>query len=278
MKKFKLSVWVMALVSMLGFTSCLDGGEPSNIAGGSNGEFVKLNNYLGLHTFTTQFGAKLNPLNASQVTTWPTTPFAFISYTYEKQEMTGSEVDITLAGLGPVFEGRVLPTTPTETDANAGIYSLTSPSSPQFVYGFYQLNDMFLCVNFYLRDVDNDETLDEIAAHQFTLHYNPAEDFDGSSMTLYLRHKVTDIADDDKFSELTACWQHFDLSAALSSYKATYNKEPNRIIISYEQSTDGSYEENKVSDRTAELNYPNAVSYYKEWLESQNDDSSNSNE
>lgn len=275
MKKFKLSVWVMALVSMLGFTSCLDGGDSSNIAGGGY-EIVKLNNFMGLHTFTTQFGAELNPLNASQVTTWPTTPFAYIGYTYEEQETTGNEVDVTLTGLAPIFEGRVLPTSPTEVDANAGVYALTSSTNPQFIYGFYQLNDMFLYVNFYMREVDEDDALDEINAHQFSLYYNPSEDFDGSSMTLYLRHRVTDIAEDDKFNRLTAAWQHFDLSAALSSYKSKYNKEPNRITISYEQSTDGSYEENKVMDRTVELNYPEAVSYYKEWLENQNNNSSNS--
>ena len=95
-------------------------------------------------------------------------------------------------------------------------------------------------------------------------------------MTLYLRHKVTEKTDDDKFCELTAWWQHFDLSAALSSYKATYGKEPNKIVISYEQSTDGSYEENKILDRIVELNYPSAVEYYKQWLEYQNN-SSNSN-
>lgn len=277
MKKFKLSVWVMALVSMLGFTSCLDGGESSNIAGGGY-DIVRLNNYMGLHTFTTQYGAVLNPLNASQVTTWPTTPFAYIGYTYEEQETTGNEVDVTLVGLAPVFEGHALPTVPTEADANAGVYSLTSSSSPQFVYAFYQLNDMFLYVNFYMRKVDDDDALDEINTHQFNLYYNPTEDFDSSSMTLYLRHKVTDMTEDDKFEQLTACWQHFDLSAALSSYKSTYNKEPSRIIISYEQSTDGSYEENKVSDRTVEVNYTDAVSTYKQWLESQNDDDSTTEE
>ena len=33
MKKFKLGVLAMALVSMLGFTSCLDSGEVSNVTG-----------------------------------------------------------------------------------------------------------------------------------------------------------------------------------------------------------------------------------------------------
>lgn len=267
MKKFKLGVLAMALVSMLGFTSCLDGGETSTTGGGY--EIVKVNNFMGLHTFTTQYGVTLTPLNTSQVETWPTTEFAYIGFTYEQEGVTENGIDVTLFGMQRIPDGRVIPNAPTEADANAGIYSLSSTSNSQFVYGFYQLNDLFLYMSFYIRNVEQDDMLDEIDTHQFSLYYDPAEDFTSSSMTLYLRHNVTNMAEDDQFRTLVEDWRHFDLSPALSSYKAAYGKEPTNIIISYEQSTDGSYEDNRVSDRTAEFNYTDAVNYYKQWLESQ---------
>ena len=274
MKKFKLGVLAMALVSMLGFTSCLDGGETSNTGGGY--DIVKVNNAFGYHTFTTQYGATLTPLNSSQVDTWPTTSFAYIGYSYEQEAVTEKGADISLFFLQRIPDGRVVPNAPTEADANAGIYSLTSSSSPQFVYGFYQLNDLFLYINFFRRNVDKDKVLEEVDAHQFALYYDPAKDFNSSSMTLYLRHTVK-MEEDDKFNTPVEDWRHFDLTSALSSYKATYGKEPTNIIISYEQSSDGSYEDNRVTDRTVDLNYPDAVSYYKQWLASQ-DDNTNTEE
>lgn len=267
MKKFKLGVLAMALVSMLGFTSCLDGGNTSTTGGGY--EIVKVNNFIGLHTFTTQYGVTLTPLNSSQVETWPTTTFAYIGFTYEQEGVTEKGIDITLFGMQRILDGRVVPNAPTETDANAGISSLSSSSNSQFVYGFYQLNDLFLYMTFYRREVDKDDILDELDTHQFSLYYDPAKDFTSSSMTLYLRHNITNKAEDDQFKTLVEDWRHFDLTSALSSYKATYGKEPTNIIISYEQSTDGSYEDNRVVDRTEELNYENVVTYYNQWLESQ---------
>lgn len=269
MKKFRLSVLAMALTTMLGFTSCLDNDntEYPNYAS----EIVRLNNYMGYHTFTTQYGVTLNPLNVSQVTSWPSTPFTYIEYSYEPEELDSMRWDVTLMTLGQINDGQVISRTPAEGDANAPVSTIALVSGGSAnTTPFYQLNDMFLMVGFYCREVgsDREDAIAELDAHKFNLYYDPSTDFTASSMTLYLRHYVTDIKDDDKFNASTRAWQHFNMQAALEDYKQAYNKEPERIIISCEQnSTNGDYTGN-ISNRTFEFSYTESVKLYKSWLNS----------
>lgn len=269
MKKFKLSVLAMALTTMLGFTSCLDNGDSDYGGGGYGAEIVRNSSYWGTHSFVNQYGAVYEPLNASQVTTWPSTEFSYIMYSYEAEEVTDTtdnRINVTLMTLAAVNDGSVLARRPMDTDANAPVnYFATGDGN---AVAFYQLNDMILSINFFRRNVDNDEVLEEIDKHQFSLYYNAEEDFTSSSMTFYLRHNVTDLQDDDNFNVTVSNLYHFNMASAFAQYQQMFGKEPTRIVISYEQnSSNGSYEDNMVADRTYEFNYEDMVKNYKTWLE-----------
>ena len=268
MKKFKLSVLCAAMMTMLGFTSCLDS-DNSGTGVGYGAEFVRVENFMGSRTLINQYGGRMRPINASQVTSWPTTEFSYVMYSYDGEavsDTTSNVIDVTLMQLAQVNDGQVQARAPEEGDANAPVAGFVSGNTSA---AFFQLNDMFLYLSFFMRAADsNEEAVAELNKHQFSLYYNPEEDFTASSLKFYLRHKVTDLEEDDTFNTTAGIFAHFDMAAAFAQYKQMFDKDPSRIIISYEQNTaNGSYSDNMVSERTYEFNYEDLVRYYKQWLE-----------
>ena len=269
MKKFKLSVLCAAMMMVLGFTSCLDS-DNSGTRGGYGAEFVKVENFMGSRTLINEYGSRMRPVNASQVTSWPTTEFSYVVYSFESEALadTASTImDVTLMQLAQVNDGQVQARVPAEGDANAPVAGFATDDGS---VAFFQLNDMFLSFYCFIRNVDSDESIAELNKHQFSLYYDPETDFTASSLKFYLRHKVTDLEEDDTFNRSTGVLVHFNMAAAFAQYKQMFDKEPGRIIISYEQNTaNGSYSDNMVSERTYEFDYDDLqdIKNYKQWLE-----------
>lgn len=280
MKKFKLGVLAMALVSMLGFTSCLDGGEVSNIQPVQG--FMRISNFMGLYTFSLQTGLTLTPINQSDVTGIDKySKYAWILATADgdTQDLTSMNWDVNVQGYVMVRDGEIKSQAPVVGDANAPVSEVSYT-----YYGnevrimFYGLNDMFLPIYYRLRDIDADDK-DEINAeldkHQFTLYYDSTADFQNGTMTLHLRHNITDLKENDKFmSQSTMTTEHFNIASPLNAYSSIYGGTPNRIIIAYEQNTmNGNYGEGSVSNGQFEINYQTYVDYYNQYIVGDGSDS-----
>ena len=139
MKRMKFGVLWAALVSMLGFTSCLDGGDNSNIQ--NFNEIMKIDKLTGL--YVSQMGYKVNPLNAGDLQGVPSTSgYIQLHYTYDyTQDMSDGEIDATIYGYSTISEGLWMPQAPTEADSGAPVSGVEVTSSDA-TYFFYKLDDM----------------------------------------------------------------------------------------------------------------------------------------
>ena len=273
MKKFKLGVLAMALVSMLGFTSCLDGGETSNTTNWFG--FFKVSNFMGLYTLQSPTGGIVNPLNPSIMegaTAHSNYTYAIYSIDWDTQEENSDNIDATILQLSYVRDGGVKSVAPTENDANAPVndvnFTAFGATGESAVSMFFGVDQVFLPIYYYcdkdLDTNDKDEIEEELSKHQFNLYYDANTDFTPTTMTLHLRHYITDKDEDTDYTLKNVNFQHFDLTSPLNAYEQKYTTNPSRILISFEQNTmNGQYQ--NVSSRTFDINYQNVVDAYEQW-------------
>ncbi len=272
MKKMKLSMLLAAVGSVFGFTSCLDSGETSNTYTYSH--LAKVTNFMGLYTFTAPSGLTLVPLSQSGldgINEYSDYTWLLYSVDGDTQDLTSSEWDITVLGSIVSMDGNVVYESSTESNANAPVRQVTYSEFSSYVQNmFFDLNNMFLPVYFYLRDGvdtgDESELEAELLAHEFTLYYNPDEDFESGTMTLHLRHYITDWAEDDELSTDAGRGnlEHYNISVPLNAYVGQYGSNPETIIIEYEQSSGGSYD--NVTSAQFEIDYQSYVDYYNTYI------------
>lgn len=256
MKRMKCGVLWAALVSVLSLTSCLDG-DNTNIQ--NYNEIMKVDKLTGL--YVSQMGYKINPLNAGDLQGVPVeSGYIQLHYTYDyTQDMSDGEIDATIYGYSTISEGLWMPQAPTEADADAPV-SAVEVTSSDATYFFYKLDDMFLPIEFFVRKgvdtSDLDDREEEMEKHQFTLYYNADEDFTEKGMTLYLRHKLLEVEEDDEFTVLSGGWWHFNIIDAMARYQERYSKRPDKITISFERNTkDISYDEDVLTEGKVDIDY-----------------------
>ena len=152
-----------------------------------------------------------------------------------------------------------MPQAPAEADSGAPV-SGVEVTSIDATYFFYKLDDMFLPIEFFVRKgvdtSDLDDREEEMEKHQFTLYYNADEDFTEKGMTLYLRHKLLEVEEDDEFTVLSGGWWHFNIIDAMARYQERYSKRPDKITISFERNTkDISYDEDVLTEGKVDIDY-----------------------
>ena len=75
-------------------------------------------------------------------------------------------------------------------------------------------------------------------------------------MTLYLRHKLLEVEEDDEFTVLSGGWWHFNIIDAMARYQERYSKRPDKITISFERNTkDISYDEDVLTEGKVDIDY-----------------------
>lgn len=243
MKKMKLWVLASALVSVMGLSSCLGNGKYDGTSQGM--EFVRVNKMYGV-TLTNQYGIELIPSSSELVENLDASKFTLAYYSYDASTVTAGQktVNVNLLGASSVPDGNgVIGRAPTKEDANVPVYSIGS-SDNSSGSGFYKLEDMFLPVGFYtIPDMDATQLKNELAKHQFTLYYDAATDMTDGTLTLHLRHNLSDASDEEtnkKRTRYAFSYFHFMIGQPLSEYKAKYkNKTPDVIKIAYEQNQSG---------------------------------------
>lgn len=271
MKKFKLGVLAMALVSMLGFTSCLDGGETSNIKGFSGP--LRVSNFMGLYTLYTPFGGVLTPLNPDflkGVNDYSQYTYAMYSVDYDTQDENSSELDVTVLSYFYVRDGIVAEIAPSDTSKLAPVrdVSFKEFAANNDVRGmFYGVNDVLIPIYYYMRNVDEDDKNEmnaEMAKHQFTLSYNPSEDFTASTMTLHLTHVVSDLEEGGTFTSNQGSVYHFNLASPLETYEQAYNTNPSRIVILFDQNNMNNDYEN-ANEQELSFDYQAVVDLFEQY-------------
>lgn len=270
MKTMKFFVMASALAAMVGFSSCLNGGDYTNTASG--GTFVKVSGYLGVTSLVDELGFEYIPSNKEDITNLTSGKYAYITYTYDPTtvDYTLKAVNVNLAGYSILTDEQVVANAPVAENANAPVYSVydMSTSSQYRVQPvFYQKRDVFIPIYYYYKPATNNDDLQkETALHRFTLYYDATTDFAKSTMTLHLRHTIQDFDAEDNKKRTSRAYEfrHFDLSSALGQYQAANGgQNPDKIVIEFEQNQyNADYEEDDIESKSYEIDYKTVVENY----------------
>ena len=242
MKTMKFFVMASALAAMVGFSSCLNGGDYTNTASGAT--FVKVSGYLGINSLKDELGFEYVPSNKENITNLTSGKYAYIVYTYDPTTVDYAQkaVNINLAGYSILTDEQVVANAPVAENANAPVYSVydMSTSSQYRVQPvFYQKRDVFIPIYYYYKPANSSEDLQkERVLHHFTLYYDATTDFTSSTMTLHLRHTIQDFdaEENEKRTSYDYEFRHFNLNSALSQYQAANGgQNPDKIVIEFEQ-------------------------------------------
>ncbi len=270
MKTMKFFVMASALAAMVGFSSCLNGGDYTNTASG--GTFVKVSGYLGVTSLVDELGFEYIPSNKEDITNLTSGKYAYITYTYDPTtvDYTLKAVNVNLAGYSILTDEQVVANAPVAENANAPVYSVydMSTSSQYRVQPvFYQKRDVFIPIYYYYKPATNNDDLQkETALHHFTLYYDATTDFTSSTMTLHLRHTIQDFDEEDNKKRTSRAYEfrHFNLNSALSQYQFANNgQNPDKIVIEFEQNQyDADYEKDDIESKSYEIDYKTVVENY----------------
>lgn len=239
MKKQKLAVVFAALLTMVGFSSCLKDDGISQSVG-----YFEVNSELGSVTFSDVLGLKLVPNQV--ITTSSNSKLAYIYYQYNDADYTADTKNLPITLLeNPVFLtdlGSISSMLPDENET-VSLYSLGDGG----VWGYNKY--LILAPAIYLKKGTTIENLStELANHRLNLYYLPDEDDENSNtLKLYLRYEIAGVGDsaaeeaDDKeswASDYTIQYSrlsYVNLQPIISMYKSTHDgKEPEKVIVEYE--------------------------------------------
>lgn len=252
MKKQKLAVVFAALLTMVGFSSCLNS-EDDGIR--EWGGYFEVNNTYGSVNFVDPTGIQLVP-NKTIIDAPASCALAYINYQYKDDDMAQIEqtkkLPVTLLQ-DPVYLKRLdcLTTTLPEETKTVSVYSLGERDA--LVWGNNKY--LILAPTILLKKGTTSENLStELLNHRLTLYYLSAEgDEDANTLKLYLRYEISGIGGssteetDDKESWASdynvryTNVSHVNLQPIISMYKSTHSgSEPEKVTVEYENNSTSS--------------------------------------
>lgn len=246
MKKQKLAVVFAALLTMVGFSSCLNGETDPTV---SPREFMKVNGGVGYYSFTSSLGYTITPANMSALKDVQlSTSYAYVIYSYDSSLMEWNEdKSATINTAVGIRDGWAMPRATVEEDGNAPILSLQNNIGliSYFYPAYYDKYNLFIPITYYYDS--SEESGEDIDTHSFALYYDSEEASDKGTLLMHLRHKVINPA--IKREKTNTESVHFNIAAVLSAYTAkTGISMPDKIVIEYEESQTSSYD-NTTSDK-----------------------------
>ena len=246
MKKQKLAVVFAALLTMVGFSSCLNGETDPTV---SPREFMKVNGVVGYYSFTSSLGYTITPANMSALKDVQlSTSYAYVIYSYDSSLMEWNEdKSATINTAVGIRDGWAMPRATVEEDGNAPILSLQNNIGliSYFYPAYYDKYNLFIPITYYYDS--SEESGEDIDTHSFALYYDSEEASDKGTLLMHLRHKVINPA--IKREKTNTESVHFNIAAVLSAYTAkTGISMPDKIVIEYEESQTSSYD-NTTSDK-----------------------------
>lgn len=168
----KFFVMASALAAMVGFSSCLNGGDYTNTASG--GTFVKVSGYLGINSLVDELGFEYIPSNKEDITNLTSGKYVYITYTYDPTTVDYAQkaVNVNLAGYSILTDEQVVANAPVAENANAPVYSvydMSTSSQYRIQPVFYQKRDVFIPIYYYYKPATNNDDLQKETA----LHHLP---------------------------------------------------------------------------------------------------------
>lgn len=250
MKKQKLAVVFAALLTMVGFSSCLNS-EDDGIT--EIGDYAEVStSTFGSTSFNSMYGWVCVP--DKSLTTMPESELAQIFYRYEDADlqsiMSGTSASknlpVTLLQ-DPVYLKRLdcLTTTLPEETKTVSIYPLGENDA--LVWGKNKY--LILGPTIFLKKGTTSENLStELANHRLSVYYLSSEDDEtAKTLKLYLRYEIAGAGDsateeaDDKenwasdYSTLYTRISYVNLQSIISMYKSAHNgSEPEKVTVEYE--------------------------------------------
>lgn len=250
MKKQKLAVVFAALLTMVGFSSCLNS-EDDGIT--EIGDYAEVStSTFGSTSFNSMHGWVCVP--DKSLTTMPESELAQIFYRYEDADLqsimngtsTSKNLSVTLLQ-DPVYLKRLdcsVTSLPEET-RTVSIYPLGERDA--LVWG----NNKYLILGptIFLKKGTTSENLStELANHRLSLYYLSSEDDEtAKTLKLYLRYEIAGVGGTtteetgDKenwasdYSTLYTRISYVNLQPIISMYKSAHNgKEPEKVTVEYE--------------------------------------------
>ena len=242
MKKMKFVALLAAVLSVLTFSSCLDG--DSNSTNAFSG-YVQVGGMLGNYSFTTPDGYQIMPLNQGVFTKPIDTKFAFLNCTYDSEIMsTGSKV-IQATLISPFIPIKSkYPTNDIQNMkefANAPITNVGGVGAA--IHFGWTSSTMFVPLKYFVKSYsDSQAQQQEFDAHSFEIFYDVNDkDAVKGQFVLHLRHAVTNPEENKNRQSETIGIYHFDLSSALFEFENAHGSSPRTIVVEYEQNYTGEY-------------------------------------
>lgn len=252
MKKTKFAVLLTAFMAVLGLSSCLGEPDPYNTVT----EVMKVNNFMGLYSFSSIYGYTVEPNDQSLFTTSINNEFARVTYKYDTRTLNlnseNNKIDADILYLAPIDEIKYAYET---IEANTGMYKVSSSAS------FFDKVNMFLDLTYYYEySSDNDDLKEELAKHSFYLSKANAEDDEDvkdGTVVLYLNHVVSDPENNDDRKNYGTETCHFNLNYVLAG------SEPDKIIIKFKQNTySAAVDDKNAKDSYITIDYKSIVEYF----------------
>lgn len=233
MKKLKTLTLGLALLSMMGLSSCLNS---SNDGTSSLYSFLKVVNVYGSVYFTDAGGTRVQP--ATSLTTNPTSELVYAYMEYNTADLTEGASSITVSNFqyANLPQAQVAYVAPTEPGITC---SLTSDAC--MVWGD---NEYFIfSATYYIKSVTSSEQTAELAKHQFYVYTNPETDMSGNTLTVHLRQVVPDLSTELDGKELRNVYTQscqnvvfFRLKDLLTDVNSS-GYTPTKIRIAYQQAS-----------------------------------------
>lgn len=243
MKKQKLAVIFAALLTMAGFSSCLNS-EDDGIS--EYYGYLEVNSGWGNVTFSTPDGLQFVPNKT--VTTTASSKLAFVYCQYNDVDLTAETKKLPVTLLrDPVYLkdlGYAESTLPDVT-STVSLYSLGENGGGIWGYNKY----LVLTPAYFLKKGTTDENLStELVNHNLKVYYVPAEDnVTTKTLKLYLRYQLTGIDDSstEEGVETSEAWAndytvkysypvYVSLSSLLAQYENAHGEKPEKLEVDYE--------------------------------------------
>lgn len=243
MKKQKLAVIFAALLTMAGFSSCLNS-EDDGIS--EYYGYLEVNSGWGNVTFSTPDGLQFVPNKT--VTTTASSKLAFVYCQYNDVDLTAETKKLPVTLLrDPVYLkdlGYAESTLPDVT-STVSLYSLGENGDGIWGYNKY----LVLTPAYFLKKGTTDENLStELVNHNLKVYYVPAEDnVTTKTLKLYLRYQLTGIDDSstEEGAETSEAWAndykvkysdavYVSLSSLLAQYENAHGEKPEKLEVDYE--------------------------------------------
>ena len=231
MKKMNFKLMIVALMAMVGLSSCL--GDSDSTSYGT--EYVQVTGFPGSYSFKNSMGYTINAINSSVIKeNLSYGSYAMIAYQFDAEKVDHQKKNFEAELQGYVKVPELMPYGDDSFEENAPMADMFFGTRDVFFYDKYNLFIPF--TYFYKNDTDPAKLAAELNSHHFVLEpdYEDKEMDEERNFVLRLKHNVdnTDL-DKERKAKGTQAY-HVDLSYLLGS------NVPTRITVKFKKSSEAS--------------------------------------